>query len=81
MRSFLTSVAAAVVLAVGAMYLLTDFFQRPADQAFTSPTNSVRIPDHGNIHNLVGKDWYSANEHGRGSDGVPTSNAAATLSD
>jgi hypothetical protein len=44
------------------MYALDAAWQGRADQAFISPT-SVRIPDHGTIHNLVGKDWYSAREH------------------
>jgi hypothetical protein len=62
MKAFLTAVAAAVVIAAGAMYALDATWQRRADQAFVSPT-SVRIPDHGTTHNLVGKDWYSAKEH------------------
>lgn len=75
MRSFAISVIVAVVVAVGAMYLLEQTFQRQVDEAFISPT-SVRMPTHGNTHNLVGRDWYSAKEHGWGSD-VPTSNAPA----
>jgi hypothetical protein len=59
------------------MYLVNQAFQRQADQAFSS-TASVRLPAHGNTHNLVGKDWSEAKEHGWG-DIVPTSNAAATL--
>ena len=62
MRAFFTAVAAAVVIAAGAMYALDATWQRRADQAFVSGT-SVRIPDHGTTHNLVGKDWYSAKEH------------------
>jgi hypothetical protein len=62
MKAFLTAVAAAVVIAAGAMYTLDATWQRRADQAFVSGT-SVRIPDHGTTHNLVGKDWYSAKEH------------------
>jgi hypothetical protein len=62
MKAFLASIAAALVVAVIAVYALDATVQRPADQAFFSPT-SVRIPDHGDIHNLVGKDWYSAREH------------------
>jgi hypothetical protein len=62
MKVFFASIGAAVVLAVGAMYALDAAWQGRADQAFISPT-SVRIPDHGTIHNLVGKDWYSAREH------------------
>jgi len=55
MRAFLGSVAAAVVIAVGAMFAL-DAAWRPADQAFT--TSGVRLDQPG--HNLVGKDWYSS---------------------
>jgi hypothetical protein len=61
MRVFLTSVIAAIVIAAGAMLVLDQWWQQ-ADQAFTSPT-SVRIPSHGNTHNLVGKTWFSAKEH------------------
>lgn len=62
MKAYVASVIAAVLIAGGAMYVLDQAWQLPADQAFTSPT-SVRIPDHGATHNLVGKDWYSAREH------------------
>ena len=62
MKAFFASVAAALVIAVGAVYALDATVQRHADQAFVSPS-SVRIPDHGETHNLVGKDWYSAREH------------------
>lgn len=62
MKAFLASIGATLVVALLAVYTLDATLQRPADQAFVSPT-SVRIPDHGEIHNLVGKDWYSAKEH------------------
>jgi hypothetical protein len=62
MKPFFASVAAAVVIAAGAMVALDTTWQRQADQAFVSPT-SVRLPDHGDIHNLVGKTWYSAKDH------------------
>ena len=62
MKPFFASVTAAVVIALGAVYALDATWQRRADEAFVSPT-SVRIPDHGTIHNLVGKHWYSAKEH------------------
>jgi hypothetical protein len=55
MRAFVASVAAAVVVAVGAMYAL-DGVWRPADKAFT--TSGARITHES--HNLVGKDWYSS---------------------
>ena len=61
MRVLMSSIAAAVVIAIGSMLVL-ETWQRQADQAFSSPT-SVRIPDHGNTHNLVGKDWSSATDH------------------
>jgi len=61
MRVFLTSVLAAIIIAGGAMLVLDQSWQQ-ADQAFTSPT-SVRIPSHGNTHNLVGKTWFSGKDH------------------
>ena len=61
MRVFLTSVFAAIIIAGGAMLVLDQSWQQ-ADQAFTSPT-SVRIPSHGNTHNLVGKTWFSGKDH------------------
>ena len=62
MKVFFVSIAAVAVIAIGAMYALDATWQRRADQAFVSGS-SVRIPDHGTTHNLVGKDWYSAKEH------------------
>ncbi len=62
MKVYVASVVVAVIMAGSAVYGLDQAWQFPADQAFTSPT-SVRIPDHGTTHNLVGKDWYSASEH------------------
>jgi hypothetical protein len=61
MRVFLTSVLAAIIIAGGAMLVLDQSWQQ-ADQAFTSPT-SVRIPSHGDTHNLVGKTWFSGKDH------------------
>ena len=61
MRVFLTSVLAAIIIAGGAMLVLDQSWQQ-ADQAFTSPT-SVRLPCHGNTHNLVGKTWFSGKDH------------------
>jgi hypothetical protein len=61
MRVFLTSVVAAIVIAGGAIMVLDQSWQQ-ADEAFTSPT-SVRIPSHGNTHNLVGKTWFSGKDH------------------
>ena len=61
MRVFRTSVLAAIIIAGGAMLVLDQSWQQ-ADQAFTSPT-SVRIPSHGNTHNLVGKTWFSGKDH------------------
>jgi hypothetical protein len=58
---FLTSVLAAIIIAGGAMLVLDQSWQQ-ADQAFTSPT-SVRIPSHGDTHNLVGKTWFSGKDH------------------
>jgi hypothetical protein len=50
------------VITFAAVYTLDATWRHQADQAFVSPT-SVRIPDHGATHNLVGKDWYSAKDH------------------
>lgn len=61
MRVFLTSVFAAIVIAAGAVLVLDQWWLQ-ADQAFTSPT-SVRIPSHGDTHNLVGKTWFSGKDH------------------
>jgi len=57
MRAFLGSVAAAVVVAVVAMYALEGAW-RPADKAFT--TSGARITH--DSHNLVGKDWASSRQ-------------------
>jgi hypothetical protein len=73
MRAFSHVMSAVTVVAIGSMFILDQVVQRDADQAFSSST-SVRLPDHGNIHNLVGRDWYSPNEHGW-SDEIPTSNS------
>ena len=62
MRVFLTSVSAAIIIAIGSMLIVDQSWQRQADQAFTSPT-SVRIPSHGDTHNLVGKGWFSGKDH------------------
>jgi hypothetical protein len=62
MKPFFTSIVTAVIIAVGAMYALDVVWQRQADQAFITGS-SVRLPDHGNTHNLVGKTWYSARDH------------------
>jgi len=61
MRVFLSSVFAAIIIAGGAMLVLDQSWQQ-ADQAFTSPT-SVRLPSHGDTHNLVGKTWFSGKDH------------------
>jgi hypothetical protein len=52
MRTFLTAVAPAI--AIAGMYLLDRMFQHQADESFFSRI-SVRIPAHGNNHNLVGQ--------------------------
>jgi hypothetical protein len=61
MLVFLTSVVAAIIIAGAAMLVLDQSWQQ-ADEAFTSPT-SVRIPSHGDTHNLVGKTWFSGKDH------------------
>jgi hypothetical protein len=61
MRPFLAAVSAVIVIALGSTLILERVPIR-ADQEFYSKT-SVRIPDHGNTHNLVGKSWWSARDH------------------
>jgi len=73
MPVFLISAVSAVVLAIGSMFILDQLVQRNADQAFGASA-SVRLPSHGNTHNLVGRDWYSAKDHGW-SDEIPTANS------
>lgn len=73
MRVFLVSMMTMVVLATGSMFVLDRAVQRNADEAFGSST-SVRLPDHGNTHNLVGRDWYSVKDHGW-TDEIPTANS------
>jgi hypothetical protein len=46
----------AAVLAVIFGYTIDTTWQHQADQHFAS-TTEVRLPSHGNTHNLVGKDW------------------------
>lgn len=77
MRVFFMSVTTIVVLAIGAMFTLHQLVQRNTDDSFTS-SPSVRLPDHGNTHNLVGRDWYSPKEHGW-ADEIPTSNSKSSL--
>jgi hypothetical protein len=59
MKAFFTAVLAAIVIAIGAVYVLGSF-QKQADQAFQ--TSAVRLPDHGAINNLVGRDWAPVKE-------------------
>jgi hypothetical protein len=61
-KAFSASLATIIVVAIGAMYALDTVWQQRADEAFAAAT-SVRLPDQGNTHNLVGKSWYSAKDH------------------
>jgi hypothetical protein len=61
MKSFVAALAALAVLALAFAYVLDLNWQHQADQHFASAT-SVRLPAHGNTHNLVGKDWSSSKE-------------------
>jgi hypothetical protein len=61
MKSFLAALLAAVIIAIGAVHVL-DAYWMQADQALTAGT-SVRLPDHGDTHNLVGKDSYTPTKH------------------
>jgi hypothetical protein len=78
MGAFWSAVAVAILIAIGAMFVLDRELQYRSDESFTSLT-SVRLPSHGDTHNLVGKDWYSAKEHGWGAEGIPTSNSPSAL--
>jgi hypothetical protein len=62
MRVFGISLLTAIFIAACAMVILNTVWQQRADEAFTVAV-SVRGPSHGNIHNLVGRDWLSAKEH------------------
>ena len=62
MMAFLTAAAVAILLAIGAAYVLEGSLQVQSDQALVT-TSGARIPDHGDTHNLVGKDWYSPQKH------------------
>ena len=61
MRAFFAALAAALVIAVGSTLILDQVWQR-ADQEFSS-RSGVRLPEHGNTHNLVGKSWSSGRDH------------------
>ncbi len=62
MRIFVAAASAAIVIAVGSGLILDRVWER-SDQEFTSGTGVSGPPDHGNTHNLVGKDWWSARGH------------------
>jgi hypothetical protein len=62
MRAFFAAVAAALIIAVGSGLILDRVWER-SDRTFTSRTGVSLPPDHGNTHNLVGKDWWSARDH------------------
>jgi hypothetical protein len=62
MRAFFAAVAAALISAVGASLILDRVWER-ADQEFTSRIGVRLPPEHGNTHNLVGKDWSSGKGH------------------
>jgi len=78
MRVFIMALTAMVVLAIGSMFILDQVAEQNVDEAFSSST-SVRLPDHGNTHNLVGLDWNLAKEHGWGNE-IPTSNSSISNS-
>jgi len=56
MRAFLGSVAAIIIIAVGAMFALERAWE-PADKAFATTGARVTTSDN---YNLVGKDWSSS---------------------
>lgn len=62
MRAFFAAVAAALIIAVSTGVILDRVWER-SDHKFTSRTGVSQPPDHGNTHNLVGKDWWSARDH------------------
>jgi hypothetical protein len=62
MMAFLTAAVVAIIIAIGAAFVLEGSVQVQSDQALVT-TSGARIPDHGDTHNLVGRDWYSPREH------------------
>ena len=68
MRSYLKWTIASVVIAGGTLLFVSQYWP-PAEVM-----SAVRLPDHGNTHNLVGSDWYSPTKHGW-EDEIPTANS------
>jgi hypothetical protein len=60
------------------MFVLDRELQHRADEN-VHISHCARLPSHGNTHNLVGRDWYSAKEHGWENEGVPASNSPTAL--
>ena len=54
MKAFIASVVVALVMGVGAAYLLDAQYQKTASQAYVG--SGARVGDPG--HNLVGPNWY-----------------------
>jgi hypothetical protein len=65
----LASILTAIVLAVGASFIL-NASQRPAYDVYASPSG-VRVGDPG--HNLVGPNWSGNNETGATTHSTPKS--------
>lgn len=62
MRPFISAVTFIIALAAVSYLTLETSIQQRADQAYASPSG-VRIPVHGQTHNLVGTDWSSSTRH------------------
>ena len=69
MKIVLASIAAALVLAIGASVVLNES-QRPAYEAYSSPSGA-RVGDPG--HNLVGPNWSGNNAPGATTASTPKS--------
>jgi hypothetical protein len=62
MRSFFSALAVVIALSAVFYFTLETSIQQRADEAFSS-RSGVRIPGHGQTHNLVGTDWSSSTRH------------------
>lgn len=62
MRSFLFGIIGVIALAAVFYLTLETAVQQRADEAYASPSG-VRVPVHGQTHNLVGTDWRSSTKH------------------
>jgi hypothetical protein len=68
MRTYLKWTIAAAVVAGGTGLVASQYW--PSAEVISA----VRLPDHGNTHNLVGSDWSSPKKHGWDGE-IPTANS------